>query len=101
MGFDVENFFRDIDVDDVRHLYSRPNLVVQKSAKRFVKSNFTIDDYCCISFFKIPDPCDRAAPRSKSFYYSFVDSPYFFYLLIEHGKACHQDYKNFMNCVHL
>ena len=70
IGFDVESFFRDIDVDDVKQLYRKGD------------QHFTID---------ATSP-NRAVPRSKSFYYSFVDSPYFFYLLIQHGIACSLDY---------
>ena len=73
IGLDVENFFREIDVDDAKQLYDHKSFNYQKEA------------------------CSRALPRSKAFYYSFVDSPYFFDLLIEHGKACSIDYMNYMD----
>ena len=49
IGFDVENFFRDIDVDDVKQLYRKgdQHLTVESSSPK------------------------RAVPRSKSFYYAF------------------------------
>ena len=73
IGLDVENFFREIDVDDAKQLYDHKSFNYQKEA------------------------CSRALPRSKAFYYSFVDSPYFFDLLIEHGKACSIDYMSYMD----
>ena len=75
IGFDVENFFRDIDVDDVKQLYRKgdQHLSVQPSSP------------------------NRTVPRSKSFYYSFVDSPYFFYLLIQHGIACSLDHRKLLS----
>ena len=98
VGFDVENFFRDIDVDDVKHLYRSKNLVVQSSAKRLAFPKYMSFAFLFLMLTSINIAFYRAAPRSKSFYYSFVDSPYFFHLLIEHGRACHQDYKNLLNC---
>lgn len=71
IGFDVESFFRDIDIDDVKHIYSH---------KRYDQKK---------------DSSKRALPRSKAFYYAFVDSPYFFNLLIEHGSACNIDFQLF------
>ena len=53
------------------------------------QSGDSIDQQLTIEELSSPK---RTVPRSKSFYYSFVDSPYFFYLLIQHGIACSLDH---------
>lgn len=72
IAFDVESFFRDIDVDDARLLYNNGEFGGNKR-----------------------EASSRALPRSKAFYYAFVDSPYLLDLLIKHGLACIIDYHNY------